>query len=232
MDVFLVPIGSDRHVLFCESEEPPTADDQPARGVFSRIKRQFRSMLAEAERERRLAADASPTAASVRPDTWLGRRRRTVMRWVAERIAEQRLLWQLRRRETATLVHPDDLETGDAVAAMRRILQDDGERHGRWLVVQVVLFVASGIFFFIPGPNLVAYYFAFRSVGHFLSRQGARQGLDTVTWTCRPRQPLTALRAAIVLPHAERRARIAELSERLELSQLAAFIDRMVPTLR
>ena len=43
------------------------------------------------------------------------------LRWVAESIAEQRLLWQLRGRAEATLVHPDDLTAAQAQQFLRRI---------------------------------------------------------------------------------------------------------------
>src|SRR5215831_14478672 len=106
MDVFLVPVAHDRYELYCEEpDEPEPADAAaPSRGVLRRVNQRFRQTLAEAERERRRL----PDPAENRP-SWPVRIKRRVLRYVAESIAEQRLLWQLRRRAEATLVHPDDL---------------------------------------------------------------------------------------------------------------------------
>ena len=41
----------------------------------------------------------------------------------------------------------------------------------------MVLLIVSGVLALVPGPNVLAYYFAFRVVGHWLSMRGARQGL-------------------------------------------------------
>ena len=120
MDVYLVPVGADKHELYCEvpDDEEPTneasavgvAPDEPEHrpnlwrrlvngilGFFRRMRDGFYEMLAEAERERREARTAAPE-----PATWWERTRRRMMRWVAESIAEQRLLWHL-RKQTARL---------------------------------------------------------------------------------------------------------------------------------
>ena len=57
--------------------------------------------------------------------------------------------------------------------------------------MDTLLFIASGVFFFVPGPNVIAYFFAFRVVGHWLSMRGAAHGRDTTSWTGRPSPVLT-----------------------------------------
>jgi hypothetical protein len=79
----------------------------------------------------------------------------------------------------------------------------------------------------IPGPNFPALYFFFRSVGHFLSMRGAKRGLDVVTWTPVSRPPLSALRAALALDHAERRKRLDAVARELGLERLPAFVERL-----
>src|SRR5262245_60051263 len=103
MDVYLVPVGPSRHELYCEVPDEPEEDQgpEPQQGFFRRMRASFREMLAEAERERR---QARPTAT----DTgWLNRIKARSLRWVAESIAEQRLLWHLRRQTEACLYYPD-----------------------------------------------------------------------------------------------------------------------------
>ena len=79
----------------------------------------------------------------------------------------------------------------------------------------------------LPGPNLVAYYFAFRLVGHFLSLRGARQGLRGVAWTTASSAPLAELRALAKADRAERRPRVDEVAASLQLEHLTRFFDRV-----
>jgi hypothetical protein len=97
----------------------------------------------------------------------------------------------------------------------------------RWLIVDTLLFIGSGVFFFIPGPNMIAYFFAFRVVGHWLSMRGAAHGRDTTAWTGRPSAGMTALRAAIARPAHERARAIEPLARELGLHRLTVFVDRM-----
>ena len=55
------------------------------------------------------------------------------MAWVAERIAEQRLLWNLRRESAVVAAYPQDLRFDQALALIRRTLQRDCTRHRVWL---------------------------------------------------------------------------------------------------
>jgi hypothetical protein len=79
----------------------------------------------------------------------------------------------------------------------------------------------------LPGQNLLLYYFIFRVVGHYLSRQGARQGLDRVEWNMRASSTLTELRAAIALDPDVRERHVTEIASRLRLPHLAAFLERI-----
>jgi hypothetical protein len=79
----------------------------------------------------------------------------------------------------------------------------------------------------VPGPNVIAYYFAFRVVGHWLSMRGAAQGLHHVTWTSRPCPPLDELRELAVLDPPAREHRLRDVAERLRLPYLSAFFERV-----
>jgi hypothetical protein len=149
------------------------------------------------------------------------------MAWVAERIAEQRLLWNLRGKTAVTAMHPDDLTFDQVQTLVHRILQRDYDRHKIWLVVDSILFVASGVFFFVPGPNLVAYYFGFRLVGHWLSMRGASQGLHVVSWSGRPCPPLTDLRRVAAMHPGEREQEVHAIAERLRLHRFSTFFERV-----
>jgi len=221
MDVYLVPIGRERYELYCEvpDEPDPPESDEPA-GFVSRMKQRFSAMLAEAERERRSGHVDPPTRGV------LARFKARTLRYVAESIAEQRLLWHLRRQNDACLFFPDDLEESRARTLLRRQLGRDFDRHRFWLIVDSIGFVASGALFFLPGPNIVAYYFAFRMVGHYLSMRGARQGLDVVQWTGERSAPLSELRQAEHLEGPERDRRVHDVAEALKLEHLVKFFER------
>lgn len=221
MNVYLVPVGGDRYELYCEIPDDPgdTSDTQHS-GLFRRLAQRFRHMIAEAERERRHGpVDAAPQG-------WVGRLRTRTMRWVAESIAEQRLLWHLRGQTAACLYHPDDMDDAAATAVLRRGLRRDFEKHRFWLIIDTIGFILSGALALIPGPNLLAYYFAFRLVGHFFSLRGARQGLNAVAWRTEPSPPLTELRKVLSLDPGQREPRLRAVAEMLKLEHLARFFER------
>jgi hypothetical protein len=220
IDVYLVPVGAARYEPYCEIPDPPDEpEDEASPGWWRRVMMRFREMLAEAERERRQARAA-------RPATWAGRVKAKTMRLVAETIAEQRLLWHLRKETDACLFHPDDVAEDAAMAEMRAQLKRDFDKHRFWLIIDALLFTASGLFMLIPGPNVIAYYFAFRLVGHYFSMRGAQCGLSGVAWKTVPSAPLTELRRAIGLAPEQRVRRAHEVAERLHLEHLATFFER------
>ena len=240
MDVYLVPVGTDRYELYCEvPDEPVSEDGEPAAGaaehqsrgffrrviawpggVARRLRARFREMLAEAERERRLGRASSPQ------DGWMARVKTRVMRWVAESIAEQRLLWHLRSQTFACLHYPDDIDEARAHELLQAQLRRDFEKHRFWLVINGILFLLSGLLFFVPGPNAVAYYFAFRLVGHYLSMRGARQGQSGVEWRAERSAPLAELRRAMALEPTARERQVQDVAVRLRLEHLASFFAR------
>jgi hypothetical protein len=241
MDVYLVPLGAERHELYCEV--PDTFEEEEAfdtaqepqeiappgflrrmknrvTGFFKLWRDRFKEMLAEAERDRRESQHAKPAAG------WAGQVKARTMRWVAESIAEQRLLWHLRRQVEACLHHPDDMTESKAAEDLRSSLARDYEKHRRWLIIDALAFAVSGVFMLVPGPNLIAYFFAFRLVGHYFSLRGARQGLDCITWRFVTSPPLTELRRAITLEPDARVLRVHDVASRLRLEHLVSFFER------
>ena len=223
MDVYLVPVGTDRHELYFEVEhdDPPVHEtDTTTSGFFKRYADRFRAVLAEAERERLLRERGIDSGKS---GLW-----RRVMRKVAEVVAEQRLLWHLRNEQTGRLLHPDDLDGAAAVSNARGQLASDFKKHRRWAVIDTVLAIILGpLLFFVPGPNVIGWYFFFRGVGHYLSMRGAQQGLSRVAWQTATVPDLTRIRSALTLPRGERRAELDRIAQALGLNHLAAFVERV-----
>jgi hypothetical protein len=222
MDVFVIPVGRDRYELYCEAavEAPPVGGGST--GIIGRIRHQFAVMLHQAEERRRAGTSAS------RSGSRFGRLQEWIMAWVAERIAEQRLLWNLRREKEVVAFYPQDLTFEQTHTLIRRTLQRDWERHRLWLAVDSVLLIGSIALILLPGPNMIGYYFAFRVMGHWLSIRGAQQGLRTVAWTGQPCEPLAKLREAASLKGEARDRHVHEIAAQLRLQHLSTFFERVV----
>ena len=229
MDVFVIPVGRQRYELYAEQPDALEADEGPApAGLAGRISQRFSTLVRAAEARQR-AGISSGT-----PRSLFGRLQDRAMAWVAERAAEQRLLWSLRSQTAVVASHPSDMPFDEVHALIRRTLEHDYERHRNWTVIDGLLFVVTFIllgplFLLIPGiANLPALYFGFRAVSHFLAMRGAAQGLHRVRWTGRPCPPLSELRAVVLLKATERGDRVHDIAERLRLTHLTAFVDRVV----
>jgi hypothetical protein len=228
MDVFVIPIARDRYELYCESSsdiDPGT--EGPSDGFIARWRHRLAAMLKAAEHRQH---HPNP---SEEPKDWLSRIHERMMAWVVERIAEQRLLWNLRGQTAAVAAHPQDMTFEQVMTLVRRVLQRDYERHRRWMTIDGIAFLATFIllgpfFLLVPGvANIPAIYFGFRVVGHWLSMRGARHGLDRVSWTGRPCPPLSELRDVAALEPGVREQRILDIASRLRLQHLTTFFERV-----
>lgn len=224
MDAFLVPTSADRYELYSES----TADAAPPRDPavprsswaswWTRMTDRVDAWIDEGEDERRRAAASQPPAH--------GRVRRAITARLAYVVASQRLLWALRHTTDVRLIHPDDLTADDARAAAHARLRRDVEKHLWWAVIEMLLVIASLPLVFVPGPNVIGYYFLFRAGAHVLSWRGAKTGLKRAVWRPQPSAELTALRSTLQLDRAARAVKAQELGRALGLGGLAAFLDR------
>jgi hypothetical protein len=229
MDVFVIPVGPDRYELYCEQ---PVIGNEPidpdSTGWIGGLRRRFGGIVRAAEERHRTGPAADPG-----PRSWVGRMQDQAMAWAAERIAEQRLLWNLRGETSATAVHPADMTFEQVHVLIRESLRQDYERHRRWMYIDGVLFlvtfVALGpLFIIIPGvANLPALYFGFRAIGHFLSVRGALNGLRNVTWSGRSCPPLGELRELAAQDPSARETRVRDVAARVRLEHLAKFFDRV-----
>src|SRR5262249_54074774 len=158
--------------------------------------------------------------------TFLGRMQNRSLRWIAERIAEQRLLWRLRTADAATLHTPDDLAGDRADAIMRKELTREADRHRNRLALHSVALLISIPVAVLPGPNVLGYLFMFTVTGHFLSWRGAVRGLHRISWTVVPDTVLGDLRRAFALSGEARHRVILDVAERLHLPKLARFVEQ------
>ncbi len=217
MVAYLVPAGENRFELYSEAPEEPA--EVPA-ATDGRIRRWMHQASVRWR-------DITESARNSRAQSAFGRWRDRVICRLAESIAEQRTLWALRRCQAATLCCPSTLDEPAARDTLKTILDHARRHHLRWFFVDLALFIGSGVFFFVPGPNIIAYYFLFRFVGHLQSWRGARQGAERIGWTVESDAHLAELAALAAMPRAARAPRVAAIAEHLNLRRLSAFFDRV-----
>ncbi len=222
MDVFVIPVGPDQYELYCEQ---PVAGTDPVEleqtGFTGKLRQRFRNLIRAAEEREHQRQPEHAAAKSV-----IGRVQDRVMAWVAERIAEQRLLWNLRGESAVVAVHPADMVFDDVRALIVRTLEHDYQRRRRWMIIDGLLCAVTTVglgwlFILIPGvANLPAFYFGFRAVGHFLSMRGASHGLREVAWIGRASVPLGELRSLGGLDEPSRNQRLHDVAAQLRLEHL------------
>ncbi len=223
MDVYFIPVAPNRHELYCEHDgHTDTIVDDAPKGRLATLYANFKDALARVEEERL----KGESRVYEEPRTWTERLKDRALGWIAERVAEQRLLWRLRNEADVTLHYPDDIPAEVATSLSRDELQREADRHMKWMIIDGLLFVASGAFFLVPGPNVIAYFFGFRLVGHYLSRRGAKHALTEIRWETCPSAQLSRLRRVLVLEPHERDREVHEVASALHLPHLAKFFER------
>jgi hypothetical protein len=220
MTIYLVPVGGRRFELYSEGHDGIGDPTAPGRGRFHRFFHRSRHRWHQAVEEE-CAREAKPSG------PW-ARLRGAAVRWAAEAVNEQRTLWALGHAAAAALAYPADLDDREARAVLDDTLRRSLRHHGLWLVIDGLVFALSAALAPLPGPNLAAYYFGFRVVGHYLSWRGARQARNRTQWTTRPEPGLAELAALAELPRHQRIARVEAIAGELKLARLAAFFDRAV----
>lgn len=223
MDVFFIPVAPDRYELYCEHDDAAeeTADLEP-KGRLGKLFANFKDALARVEQERL----SGEKRVHDKPPSWTERMKDRGLCWLAEKIAEQRLLWRLRNESNLTLHYPDDISGEVATARARAELQREADRHMKWVVVDGIMFVASAALVLVPGPNIVGYYFGFRLVGHYLSRRGAKHALTEIQWQLCASSHLSRLRRVLALAPHDRDREVHEVAYALRLPHLAKFFER------
>ncbi|HEY7790920.1 MAG TPA: hypothetical protein VIC33_10435 [Vicinamibacterales bacterium] len=213
MEIYLIPLGSG-YGLYAEAPAPTAPRVEPAkRGMMGRVADRGRAWVASLEHE-------DPQARG--DGGWRSRFRH----WAAGRVREQRVLWQLRGEQTVTIVAAADCPDRQAIDIVQRLLKRDAERHGRWIAIDAAGLIGSAVFMLLPGPNVVAYYFALSLGGHVLSWKGARHARQRICWQVRQDEALADLRQAIGAPADERDRRVHAIADRLHLPSLPGYLAR------
>lgn len=217
MIVYLVPIGRGRFELYSEAPD----ESEVASGRHEGFLRRWSHRVSVRWHE--LVDRARRGKGRGRITRW----RDAVVRHLSETIAEQRMLWALRSRRSATLRYPSTVDQQTARSVLDAALSFARRHHLQWTIIDFLLSVASVIFVLVPGPNLAAYYFVFRLVGHLQSWRGASQAMDEVRWTLESDAGLAELASLVDWPRAARASKVAAIGAKLNLRRLPAFFDRV-----
>ena len=218
MLVHLVPIGRGRFELYAE---PPEVETPPPAHDAGRLRRWLHNA---GDQWRSIVDTARLDNASSR----LGRWRDALFRTLADSIDGQRTMWSLRTAEAATALFPAHMTQAAAQNVLNTRLVDARRFHGIRFAIYLTLFLASGILFFVPGPNIVAYYIGFQAFGHMQSWRGAKQATSTLRWTLSPSEELAELDRLKGRSHADRASQVEAIAVRLGLPRLPAFFERAV----
>jgi hypothetical protein len=217
MIVYLVPAAGNRHELYFEAPDDAAGPSEPPEGFFRRW------AFSATERWQGMVESARVSAGHGRVARW----RNAAVCAVAESIAEQRTLWALNGQPSASAHFQSALSAEEARTTLMALFRHARRHHLRWLLIDVLLLIVSGILALVPGPNVLAYYFMFRVFGHLQSWRGARQGADAIAWIFEPNTSLTELGSLVNVPRDARAPRVAAIAERLNLPNLSGFFDRV-----
>jgi hypothetical protein len=217
MTVYLVPVGRGRFEAYSETHDDHIERTRPGDGTIRHWLHKARKRWNEhVER----AQQGSPQGRFAR---W----RDAAICRLSESIAEQRTLWALANELHVTLRFPSTLDADLARTTLMAVLADARRHHLRWLGIDLILLIVSSVLALVPGPNVIAYYLAFRVIGHVLSWVGARRGTERITWTFEPDGELAELGSLADVPREARASRVDAIAERLKLPRLSAFFDRV-----
>jgi hypothetical protein len=105
----------------------------------------------------------------------VGLRVRRIWEWLQKRIPpDEPVLRSLRGVSTVMLYHPLTLTEEETHALWQAYLKSRQGRHMFWFVVNALVSPLTLLLAPLPGPNVIGYWFVYRSVCHLLARLGAR----------------------------------------------------------
>jgi hypothetical protein len=207
--IYLLSLDGGRCVFYSEGPETPAEAEVAAprggmRGWAERRYKSLQAVLTESEKG-------------------VGLRVRRVWEWLQKRIpADEPVLRYLRGAQAVKLYHPPNLTEEEARDLWRQYLKSRQGRHLFWFVINLLVSPLTLVFAPLPGPNVIGYWFVYRSVCHLLARLGARNALGQQVAT--EFHSTDALDGSFGTKDEER---IASLSSSFGLQGLDEFIKRI-----
>jgi hypothetical protein len=105
----------------------------------------------------------------------VGLRVRRVWEWLQKRIPpDEPALRALRGVQAIKLYHSPTLTEEETRDLWTEYLKNRQGRHMFWFIINLLVSPLTLVFAPLPGPNVIGYWFVYRSVCHLLARLGAR----------------------------------------------------------
>lgn len=135
---------------------------------------------------------------------------------------EEPLLRRLRTVEDLTLVHGARLGREEALGKWRGHLQRQAWSHAGWLFLCVAAMPVCLITTFLPGPNVVGYWFLYRGLCHAMALAGISRAMRM--WRDGATEREAALDSALDPRDDEA---VSRLGEALGINGLRAYLERL-----
>jgi len=207
--IYLLNLDGGRCVFYSEGPEAVVEKEvaAPRRGMRGWAERRYKGLqiiLTESEKG-------------------VGLRVRRIWEWLQKRIPpDEPLLRSLRGVSAVVLHHPPTFTEEETHALWQAYLKSRQGRHMFWFVINALVSPLTLLLAPLPGPNIIGYWFIYRSACHMLARLGARNARS---------EQVTAeflangeLDGAVGIKDEER---IARLSSSFGLQGLEEFIKRI-----
>jgi len=209
MNVYMIPIGASGPVFY--SEGPPREDARPSHepkgGPRGWLERKFGTMQTALHRQ----------------EGGMGLRIRRLWGWLQRRIPpDEPLLRRLRKAGMVVVLHPSTSTREEARAGWLEYLAGRRGRHLLGLTLNLAISPLTVLLVPVPGPNVIGFWFAYRTVCHALALLGIHRASGArVTTAFRPSADLDEA------PGEGVRGRAARLAASHGLAGLGAFLGRI-----
>lgn len=209
MKIYLLSLDEERCVFYSEGPETIAELETPAprRGMRGWAERRYKSLqalLTESEKG-------------------VGLRVRRIWEWLQKRISpDEPMLRSLRGVPSIVMHHPLTFTEEETRSLWTVYLKGRQGRHTFWFVINALISPLTLLLAPLPGPNVIGYWFVYRSVCHLLARLGARNARSEQVAT--EFLSTNALDGSLGVADDER---IASLSSSFGLNGLDEFVKRI-----
>ncbi len=162
MKIYLLNLGDERCVFYSEGPEAVAEIESaaaPRRGIRGWAERRYKSLQ----------------AVLTESEKGVGLRVRRIWEWLQKRIPpDEPMLRALRGVRAVVLHHPLIFTEEETRSLWTVYLKSRQGRHMFWFVINALVSPLTLLLAPLPGPNVIGYWFVYRSVCHLLARLGAR----------------------------------------------------------
>ena len=173
--------------------------------------------------------------------TWLSTRRFRIVAWLGRMLhmghgyyvkletrldPNERVLKAMGLAERFVIFHSPSLDPAQVRRQFFSRLRRQCAKHFSWVIVDLVLSVASLAIAPLPGPNVIGWYPFLRSLSHYAAFYGTRRGLRSNKVEFRGLPELRTLEENLQAPGFDRK-RIHAIAEDLRWAGLEQFLERM-----